>query len=99
MTNERSARVPPTPFERWVQTEGLKVVTRHTIHNILTEPLEPWERTGCDGALLDLTHDHGGDRGMEDRGQIEYEDEDPRIRMLFEAECAKRGVKSEMPTA
>ena len=49
MTNERSARVPPTPFERWVQTEGLKVVTRHTIHNILTEPLEPWERTAPRG--------------------------------------------------
>ena len=45
------------------------------------------------------TNDHGGDRGMEDRGQIEYEDEDPRIRTMFEAECAKRGVKSEMPTA
>ena len=35
-----------------------------------------------------------GDR--EDSGQIQYKDEDPRIRALFEEECAKRGVKCEM---
>jgi hypothetical protein len=29
-------------------------------------------------------------------GQIEYADEDPRIREMFEEECAKRGVKCEM---
>ena len=31
-------------------------------------------------------------------GQIEYENEDPRIRALFEEECAKRGVPCEMPS-
>jgi hypothetical protein len=31
------------------------------------------------------------------RPQIEYEDEDRRIRALFEKECAKRGVNSRMP--
>jgi len=30
------------------------------------------------------------------RPQIEYKDEEPRIRALFEEECAKRGVKSNM---
>ena len=28
--------------------------------------------------------------------QIEYEDEDPRIRIMFEEELAKRGVESQM---
>jgi hypothetical protein len=28
--------------------------------------------------------------------QVEYEDEDPRILELFEAECAKHGVPSRM---
>jgi hypothetical protein len=28
--------------------------------------------------------------------QIEYEDEDPRIRVMFEDELAKRGVESQM---
>jgi hypothetical protein len=28
--------------------------------------------------------------------QIEYEDEDPRIRQTFEDELAKRGVRSQM---
>ena len=32
----------------------------------------------------------------EDTGQIDFEDEDPRIRALFEEECAKRGVTCEM---
>jgi hypothetical protein len=34
---------------------------------------------------------------MGDRIQIEFKDEDPRIRPLFEEECRKRGVKCEMP--
>jgi hypothetical protein len=29
--------------------------------------------------------------------QIEYEDEDPKIRQMFEEELAKNGVKSRMP--
>ena len=44
-------------------------------------------------------NDHARDSGGGNRGQIEYEDEDPRIRPLFEEECANRGVKSEMPVA
>ena len=31
--------------------------------------------------------------------QIDFADEDPRIRALFEEDCAKRGVKSEMAPA
>jgi hypothetical protein len=44
----------------------------------------------------------GGDRGgtdvsvKEGGNQIEYADEDPKIRQMFEAELAKNGVKSKM---
>jgi hypothetical protein len=31
--------------------------------------------------------------------QIEYEDEDPRIRAMFEEELARRGVQSRMASA
>ena len=72
MTSERSARVRLTPFERWVQSEELKVITRHTIYDILTEPLAPWSRTGCDGALLDLTHDPAGNVLINNQGTIRY---------------------------
>ena len=40
----------------------------------------------------------GGDVSIKDGGmQIEYVDEDPGIRQLFEAELAKRGMASRMP--
>ena len=41
-------------------------------------------------------NEHGSDRGREGRGQIEYEDEDPRIHALFEQELDKRGLRSRM---
>jgi hypothetical protein len=31
------------------------------------------------------------------RDQIEYVDEDPAVRQMFEAELAKRGMQSEIP--
>lgn len=41
MAKDRFAGVRLTPFEQWVQSEGLKVVTTHTIADVLTEELEP----------------------------------------------------------
>jgi hypothetical protein len=39
----------------------------------------------------------GMDKGEEERGhQVEYEKEDPRIRMLYEAELAEEGIESKM---
>ena len=72
MVNERSPQIRLTPFEHWVQSEGLKVITRHTVHDILTEPLEPWERTGCDAALLDMTHDPSDRAIINNQGTIRY---------------------------
>jgi len=38
------------------------------------------------------------DRNLKEGGnQIEYEDEDPMIREMFEKELAKRGVQCQMP--
>ena len=68
--SERPKRL--TPFETWVQDEGLKVITAHTIKDIVTEELAPWERTGCDGALLDLTHDPDPDVFINNQGTIRY---------------------------
>ena len=40
----------------------------------------------------------GVDESLKSGGsQIEYEDEDPEIRALYEAELAKKGVKIQMP--
>ena len=70
MVSERPKRL--TPFETWVQDEGLKVITAHTIKDIATEELAPWEKTGCDGALLDLTHDPDPDVFINNQGTIRY---------------------------
>ena len=61
-----------TPFEDWVQSEGLKVITTHTVHDIVTEPLEPWERTGCDGVLLDMTQQPSDRAWINNQGTIRY---------------------------
>ena len=40
------------------------------------------------------------DKSVKEGGnQIEYEDEDPRIRDLYESECARNGVTSKMRRA
>jgi len=53
-----------------------------------------WEglkfRTGRKTELCEVSIKEGGD-------QIEYEDEDPMIREMFEAELAKEGVECKMP--
>ena len=61
-----------TPFERWVESEGLKVITKHTVYDLATEPLEPWERTGCDAALLDMTQAPSDRAWINNQGTIRY---------------------------
>jgi hypothetical protein len=43
-----------TPFERWVQEEGLPVITQQYIYDLHEVELAPWKRTGCLGAILDI---------------------------------------------
>ena len=72
MTSERKDTWTLTPFERWVQDEGLKIITQHTVPSVFTEELAPWERTGCDAALLDLTHHPSEERLVQNQGGIRY---------------------------
>lgn len=46
-----------TPYEKWVADEGLAVHTQQLVNDIYTVGVEPWERTGTNAALLDLTAD------------------------------------------
>jgi mannose-6-phosphate isomerase-like protein (cupin superfamily) len=72
MDYTRFAHVRPTPFETWIQAEGLKVITTHTVPDILTAELEPWKRTGCMGALLDMTHDPSEKAMINNQGTTRY---------------------------
>ena len=72
MVDERQQEWKLLPFERWVQSENLQVITTHTVPDIFTEPLEEWKRIGCKGALLDLTHDPVKDRMVNNQGSIRY---------------------------
>jgi len=46
-----------TPFERWVDEEGLPVITQQYIYDIREVELAPWKRTGCGGVILDIEAD------------------------------------------
>jgi mannose-6-phosphate isomerase-like protein (cupin superfamily) len=54
VTTEQELR-KHTPFERWVLEQNLKVVQQQVIPDVRAVELEPWERTGCTAALIDLT--------------------------------------------
>jgi mannose-6-phosphate isomerase-like protein (cupin superfamily) len=56
MADERIETWKLTPFERWVRSEEIQVITTHTVFDVYNEPLSPWKRAGVDAALLDLTH-------------------------------------------
>jgi len=72
MDYTRFAHVRPTPFETWVQAQGLQVITTHTVPDVSTVELEPWKRTGCLGALLDMTHDPSEKAMINNQGTIRY---------------------------
>jgi len=72
MDYKRFAHVRLTPFEMWVQAEGLKVITAHTIPDVWTVELEPWKRTGCLGAILDMTHEPADDVMINNQGTTRY---------------------------
>ena len=72
MDFKRFAHVRLTPFETWVQTEGLKVITTHTVPDVLAVELEPWARTGCLGALLDMCHDPSEKVMINNQGTTRY---------------------------
>ena len=72
MANQRYELWKLTPFEQWVVDEGIKVVREQVIQDIRTVETAPWERTGCDAALLDLTADPLPGSVVENQGTIRY---------------------------
>ncbi len=72
MDYSRFSHVSLTPFEIWVQSEGLQVITTHTIPDIFTVEIEPWQRTGCKGAILDMTHEPSGKVMINNQGTTRY---------------------------
>ena len=72
MVSKPPENITLTPFERWVESEGLKVITKHTVYDLATEPLAPWERTGCDAALLDLTQAPSDKAWINNQGTTRY---------------------------
>ena len=55
MTTAKRELLKHTPFERWVEAEGLKIIQQQVIPDIRAVELEDWDRTGCKAALVDLT--------------------------------------------
>ena len=43
-----------TPFEKWVEEEGIPIITQQYVYDVAEVKLGPWKRTGCYGAILDL---------------------------------------------
>ena len=46
--NDRYQLWKYTPFEQWVEDEGLKVISGQIVQDILITELALWHRTGCD---------------------------------------------------
>ena len=55
MATENVTLPEGSSFEMWVLREGLAITQQQLIPDILTLELEPWERTGVNATLLDLT--------------------------------------------
>ena len=72
MADERVESWKLTPFERWVQSEDLQVITTHTVYDIYNEPLDPWASRGVNAALLDLTHHANENRMITNQVGIRY---------------------------
>ena len=72
MTTERYELWKLTPYEKWVYDEGISVLTQQMVDDIQTVELQPWERTGCNAALLDLTDDPVEGSIINSPGTIRY---------------------------
>ena len=61
-----------TPFERWVEEEGLQVMSSQHFMDVRDVTLSPWDRTGCTAAVLDVESElHPGAR-INRQGVIPY---------------------------
>ena len=53
-------KLPPSPFgtktsyEKWLETEGVDVITGYHVEDVLKLPLKPWPRKGGRGVIINL---------------------------------------------
>lgn len=91
------------PIQRYDWKAGSLVVPPemwfHQHFNVGKEPAKYFAFHGrTSPKYLSGRHEWGFDKSVKEGGdQIEYEDEDPIIRKMFEEELAKRGIKNKMP--
>jgi len=45
---------PLTAYERWLEKEGLPVLSGYAVDNVLAASLKPWARLGGKGAYVNL---------------------------------------------
>lgn len=45
---------PLTAYERWMEKEGIPILSGYAVDDILTAPLKPWARLGGKGAYINL---------------------------------------------
>jgi quercetin dioxygenase-like cupin family protein len=50
-----------TPYEQWMNTEGVPIHTGYSMANVRTAEVKPWPRLGVQGALIDLIGAEGTD--------------------------------------
>jgi mannose-6-phosphate isomerase-like protein (cupin superfamily) len=92
---------PGVEWKRFDFKKGSLMTNGHAGHQHFNPSGEPARylvlRYGNDRFGIPGGRDTQGEKQLQgNRPQIEYKDEDPRIRALFEKECANRGVKSRM---
>jgi oxalate decarboxylase/phosphoglucose isomerase-like protein (cupin superfamily) len=63
MTQKEPAKGPDahalSAYDLWVQSEGIPVIKGYYIPDMYEVPLEPWERKGGKGAIINLTGSEG----------------------------------------
>ena len=45
---------PPTPYDRFMEEEGIPVHRAIGVHRVQDLPLKPWKRTGGNGTYIQL---------------------------------------------
>ena len=51
---QKFATEKETPYERWVQAEGLDIIPAHYVPNLRTVDLKPWPSRGGKGVFINL---------------------------------------------
>src|SRR5438270_12583475 len=50
-----------TPYEQWIEKEGVPIHNGYFVPNVRTAELKPWKRLGANGAIINLEGAEGTD--------------------------------------